>query len=258
MQIQEKYKIVAFCSLVKYHRRDSCIRKDKKKYRISQEFGMCTNSFSKYFKLCRDLGLMRELKSNYQLIGLPEIIRKLGLDLDRHCRWTNYDEYEKVTFKSVYDRVVFSPIIKNFNQQQYKINKKQKRLERVFSNSNLSMDQKLTKRIAKEAARAGVTFESYIERMLDSFTRTIVSGKYHVANLIGYSATSGSRWLRKMVENGIIDRKVKWKDAGLPVTHASYDVLIEERRRENGSYAVIPSSRGFRLSLGSSINLMLK
>lgn len=252
MHIREKYKIVAFCTLVKYRRTNSCISKKKSKHQLAREFGMCYNSFTKYFNLCKKRGLLRELKENWQFISLPEVVKKLELHLDKHCRWTEWDEYKEISFKTIYQKIVDSPVFKNFRQQQYKIEKKQIRLERVFSNSPLSVNQKLTIRVAKEASRMGMTFEEYIKRLRESLTTTIVSGKNHVANLIGYSATYGSKWLRKMEKEGVISRKIIKQYSELPVNHASFDLLRQEGKK------AVPTDKGFLLFLGSSITLTLK
>jgi hypothetical protein len=257
MDIREKYKIVAFCSLVKYHRVDSCIRKDKKCYQLAPEFGMCTNSYTKYFKLCKELGLMVELRSNYKLIALPEIVRKLEMDLDRHCRWTNWEEYKEINFRSIYEKVVYSLIVKNYKQQQHNIDRKQRKLDHLFSNGNLEVKRKVSQTTAKQAAKRGMTFNQYVQCLREELNKDIVSGKHHVANLIGYSATSGRRWLSKMDKCGMITREIVRKYADLPVVHGSFDVLVKERDQQGSSHVIIPTSKGWVLSLGSKIHLHL-
>jgi hypothetical protein len=138
------------------------------------------------------------------------------------------------------------------------ISRKQRKLDHLFSNGNIEVKQKVSQTTAKEAAKRGLTFNEYVKCMREELNDNIVSGKHHVANLIGYSATSGRKWLVKMDKSGIINREVVKKYSDLPVIHGAFEVLKSEREVQGRSHAIIPTSKGWLLCLGSRIQLTSK
>lgn len=217
---------------------------------LAKQLGISYNSFKKYQKLAIENGLLQQCGMHLQAIKLVEVIKRLNLNIDKYnlfFRWYKYTK--KPRFKDIYDQIVKSIILKNYRQQEFHILKKQNQLS-ILSN-DCTQEGKL--KVVKSLCKKGGNFEQGVTCMLEDIERGIVSGKNHVGALIGYSGTSGARWLRKLVREGNITRKIIKTFLRLPFTHCGFDTA----KAQYCFGTIVPSStlKRFILYLGSRIEL---
>lgn len=246
----ELYKILAFCAVIKNHRRNSMVYNAENKTILCKELGMSYNSYTKYLRLSRQYGFIKDLNKSYQVIDLVIIIKSLFGDvknakINKHVRFTENIQ----SFKQCYETIVKQIILKNYRQQQYKIDKKIKLLESI-SNRNLVHNKKLIKSLAKIASRNNMSFDNYISHLYRTTTKDILSGKNHIAKLIETSPTTGTKWLKKMNNEGDIVRTISGFYSKLAMNNSSFDSLKTEFK------VVVPTRTGLFVSLGSKITIM--
>lgn len=255
MDVKTRYSIISFVILLKLHRRNSCIYSHDNQKELAKNLGISYNSYRKYKKICIERGYLKKMGSHLQAIKIRTIIPDLGPDTDKYQRYFTEFKYEKISFKAVYNQLVKSFILLNYERQEFKINQSKNILEKIDNNRKLmtkSQKGKITTFI-KKAAKSGLSFDEYRQCILSRIEKGIISGKNHVANLINYSSTSGLRWLRKLEKEGIIDRKVKKLYLDGSLSHELFDYYKAKYKHS----FVIPCRylNKFMVILGSSICL---
>lgn len=249
-----KYKILAFLTMMKYHRRNSSIYGWESTVILAKSFGMSFNTFKKYFNLCLSKKYIVKKGNNYQAIGLTKVIKKFKLE---HLKFFKHTEYsETPSFKDVYKQIQDSILIKNFTQQDFAIKKDLESLksyEISLYNRTMSRDQKKSlKRLVKKAGKLRLSTDELVKRMYKNIN-TIKTGKNHAAKLLGMSTSSGKNILRRLSKDNKIEVKIIQEKIRMDVNHASFEYLKKKHK-----CVVIPSNGFFWLSIGREVSLDTK
>lgn len=246
--MEKQYKLLAFITLIKKHRINSMIYSCESKKVLAKELGMSYNTFKKWFEIAVEEGLLIKKGNHHQAINLVHTILHLGL---RKKLWKYHNfcyswNYEKLTFKNVYDRIITSIITNNYEQQAFII----ERNNVLFGfNSNSKKKSNYIRAIYKKALKLETSTEQLLQYTKENKINKIVSGKFHVAKLIGLSDSSGLRWLKKLHKRKIIKRKVEIKFIPSVTTFEDYDFHISNM----STGRLLPVVGGFKKFEGSSI-----
>lgn len=237
------------------------------KSKRSSELHYNYNTFKRMLYLCISEGLIKiTKKGHYQAISNKNIltymndgvIKEKNLTFNKYVKFFKKYTYEgTVTPKIIYEQVIKSLILKNYTQQQYNIDKIKKKLEVYESSfyrtkSASKSDLRLVRKLAKEASVKKLSTADYVKSLKEK-NKTIVSGKYHVSNIIKMSSTTGSRYLKKLSEREV-KRKIIKTRINLPLNNASFESL----KATHLDCTVIPvqSLNCFYVYKGSEIEIM--
>jgi hypothetical protein len=247
---QHKYKLLAFATLVKLHQTNSVLYGQDGGKATAKALGISYNAFKKYRKQSLELGLLVPKGKHHQFLGIRSIFKMLDLEeMGKHHRFFRYVSYGKASLKVIYNQIVKALVLNNYKQQDHRIKQKSFHIE-VFEakERNRTLDDKFL-RVWKKLEKKGETLPS----LRSSLQKTIVSGKNHVAGIIGMSPSTGARLLRKYHKAGIIERSIITKRINLEYNHGSYDFIKEFYNK--CIVIPIPSLGIFLHSLGSAISL---
>ena len=257
MERIQKYKLLSFITLCKKQRRNSvCLYSNESITKRVKDLGIGYNNFKKYKQVCLDNNLLRVTsKGNLVFIKMRDIITFMNdgvfdtknLTFNRFVKFFNYITYEKLSFKNIYEQIRKSIVLKNYAQQQYNINRNQ-----LLLDSLSHCNTRAIKKVIKLASQASMTTEQYL-KSLPNKNNTIVSGKYHVANLVGMSSSTGQRLLKNLSKKEI-KRTIIKEVLSTKLNRAEYDYYTE--MYSNTDYMVIPSKEVLYLYKGSTITIL--
>lgn len=249
-------KILAFLTMIKFHRRNSCIYTSENLTQVYKSLKMSYNTFHKYFSICIKEGFIIEDKGAYRAIKLRTAMQQLDLTNLKFFHQTEYDC--EITFKNVYKQIQDSLLIRNFQQQQYKIEQNKDFLKVYYKKSKnrvksevfyTTSEKRVLKKLIVCARKAGMSTDKYIKRIEES-SKEILTGKFHASNILGMSPASGANALKRLSKSKIQREKVSIK-SDLKMTDHSFEIL----KAENPNTVIVPTRKGFFLSKGSIINL---
>lgn len=257
MERIQKYKLLSFITLCKKERRNSvCLYKNESISNRAKTLGIGFNNFKRYKQLCLDNNLLRVTsKGNYVFVKMRDIItfmndgvfNEKNLTFNRFVCFFNYTSYEKLTFKNIYNQIRKSIVLKNYAQQQYNINRNQLLLDSLSHRNTRAI-----KKVIKLASKANMSTEQYI-KSLPNKNNTIVSGKYHVANLVGMSSSTGQRLLKDLSKKEI-KRTIIKELLSTSLNRVEYDYYND--LYSNTTHMVIPSNECIYLYKGSIITIL--
>jgi hypothetical protein len=214
----EKYKVLALCVLIKHHTTNSVIPRKIPIAQYCKQIGISFNTFAKYRAIARKEGFFIGFGNTERLIKIVTIIDALDIDITRHHRFfrEEYEKGEKVTFKKVYERILQSYLMVNYQSQQYKIDKKKHTLELLnqldnsFQACSSPQRQIDVDRQYKSLKRKykGDSIKEIKSRISKGFNDRIVTGSYHAANLIGVSHTTANKKLWDLHNRKKLHREV--------------------------------------------------
>ena len=199
-----------------------------------------------------------------RLISIPKILTILndGVVLEKNLmfnktlRFFKYWEYRgKITFKTIYNRIVESLLIKNFDQQDYRIKftKKLKAYYYQLEDSCTRFDDysSVLKKGMKLASANNMSIEEYISSTLKRSIKRIVTGKNHSAKIIDMSPATSIRVLNRMHSEKTLYRIVKTTDLGKVTSQEQLDAISDVR----SGRVVITSTGRVKHFLGSVVSL---
>jgi hypothetical protein len=249
---QQKYKLLAFTTLVKLRHDNSVLYGQEGGKSTAKALGISYNTFKKYKKQSISLGILNPMGTHYQFIGIRKIVTILELDdcLNKHTRWFRHAGYTKVSFKIIYNQIKDILVLNNYKQQDHQIKTHSYEMGVFIAKDCNSILNGKQRSVYKKLNKRGETLTSLRSRTKD----TIVSGKNHVARILGMSASTGSRLLHKLHTSKRIERKVVKTRIDLPFSHASFDYI-----KENWNKCIILPISSLSIFLhfkGSSIKLL--
>lgn len=257
MEKIEKYKLLSFITLCKKQRVNSvCLYKNESISLRAKELGIGFNNFKKYKQICLDNSLLRvTTKGSLVFINMKDImtfmndgvVNEKNLTFNRFVLFFNYTSYEKVTFKNIYNQIRKSIVLKNYTQQQFHINRNQLLLDSLSHRNTRAI-----KKVIKLASKANMSTEQYI-KSLPNKNNTIVSGKYHVANLVGMSSSTGQRLLKELSKKEI-KRTIIKELLSTSLNRVEYDYYTD--LYSTTTHMVIPSNKCIYLYKGSTITIL--
>ena len=225
-------------------------------------------TFKKYLNKCIELGMIKSQGEHLYVINYRDLIKNwCGIDSEHnkklqkfftHVFIFNKTDYGKKnpSFKDIYNQIIDSVIIKNFQQQEYKINKQKKTLDLYQKSSKegchptSKREYKLLKSLVKEAAQRGLTTEQYIKRISKKTDWYIKTGKNHISKLIGMSSSTGQIRLKKLQKENKIQREIILVNTGLPVIDECFQILKKETK-----HLIVPKGNVLFISKGSRIGM---
>jgi hypothetical protein len=187
-----------------------------------------------------------------QFVSIIRVVEILELDnITKYIKFFSYKWYEKLTLRAIYTEIKYELCLTNYKQQKFQINKKAKELSFVKHAKN---SKKSPYRRTKEVLKKYGSFKNSISSISANFTESVISGKNHVANLVGCSASTAANILKKMSEAEIIDRKIVKVYINQAVSNAMFDIL----RIKYPNAAILPQMKrnNFCIVLGSSIRVV--
>lgn len=251
MTQQRRYRILAFVLLLKKYRGNSVILSSENKLFMSKKLGMSYNTYSSLLKESLELGIIKSSGDNFQVIGLIDSIGKLELlqYITVHQDFYKRAYFQFKNYKQVYEELVKLVALHNYKMQAYNIEQK----EILFSKNKEDRfkRKKILKKCCKKAAKDGISTDAYLTNLRVNRKRNIVSGKFHLGKILGYSSSSGSNWLRKMHNEATITRKVNCFFIEGKHDPISYGYLINEFK----DFKIVPTSSGYKGYLGSIITI---
>lgn len=186
-----------------------------------------------------------------QFISILKVVSILELDgITQYVKFFSYKWYEELTFRGIYKAIKYELCLTNYKQQNFNKNRKAKELSFV---TNAKNSKKSPYRRTKQVLKKYGSFDNSIRSISANYTETIISGKYHVANILGCSPSTASNVMKEMVAAEIITRDIVKHYINHPVSHAMYDSL--KVRYPNS--AIIPQMKrnSFCVVLGSAIQI---
>lgn len=274
MQQKDKRKLLAFITMVKLNRSNSVVLySNEAKSKRASELHYNYNTFKKNINLCISEGLIKTTKNGHlQVVKMQDcityfndgVVDTKNLTFNKHVlffRYFKYDENTKLTPKIIYEQITKSLILRNYAQQQHCINKNQYYIdlyETSFYCTNLVREKSFTKsdrsllnKLSKVAGKLNLSTSDYI-KILKEKHKAILSGKYHVADIVEMSTSTGSRYLTKLAKKEISREVIKLR-RNLPLNQANYELLQAEYPKAK----VVPSHvmNCFFIYKGSEIGL---
>lgn len=261
------YKLFAFAILLKFNRDNSIVYNDESFRKLASNNNINGRTFKKYFNLCIKEGIIVKQGIHHNVIGYYKIIKlwqskfdnsqeyNKDCDLFSHLQIFNQTTYKKKTFKNIYNQILDSILIKNFKQQQYRINEVKQWIsiynKSFDGNKNLNKyEQKQTKLLMQRAASFGMSVDAFIKRLneCDIYVKT---GKFHASKKISMSASTGARILRRLQTEEKVYREVVVLHTNVSVNHSGFDYL----KTQNKEQTIIISEGEFLIAKGSRIEM---
>lgn len=242
-----KYRLLAFITALKRVRRNSCLYNYDSNLELSKLLQTDRNTFAKYKKECVRLGLLNKSGSGYQFVGLKKAVFILLGDEDalRHVSFFNQSKSNKLSLSEINEEIKYGIALRNFNQQQFKIKRKQEILQGF---RNRFMPKRVARRVKKMCKEYSCQ-PSDLPRILNC-NSNVITGKNHLAKILGCSPTAAVTLLKKWNDNNLIKRTVIAKKVSMPKNHGTFDYLKSIYNRY-----IIPVSDGYLVSLGSVIQV---
>ena len=241
MEIKEKYKLLAFITLLKFSKKNSILNKSINNSKFIKELGISNNTFQKYKKLSIDLGYIVPFNNHFKIIKLVEIINDLDININSYNRFFRHVYYKSKTFKSIYETIQESFLLKNFKSQEYKLHKKSYKAE-------------VAKEIISNCKYKGISLYSHCQCILSNFNSKIVTGSYHCSKLNKLSHATNNSILNRMHTSNKLKRTIIRKRLG-KMTDLQSEVFNETLK----SGKIFLSSKGFGYRVkGSGIQLTTK
>jgi hypothetical protein len=261
------YKLFAFAILLKFNRENSMVYNDESFRKLASDNNINGRTFKKYFNLCKKEGIIVGQGEHYNVIAYHKIINvwqskfdnsqeyNKECDLFSHLQIFNQTTYKKKTFKNIYNQILDSIIIKNFKQQQYRINEVKQWIgiynKSFDGNKNLNKyEQKQTKLLMQRAASFGMSVDAFIKR-LNECDIYIKTGKFHAAKKVNMSASTGTRILKRLQTEEKVYREIVVLPTNIKVNHAGFDYL----KAQNKEQTIIISEGEFMVAKGSRIEM---
>ena len=260
MEIKEKYKLLAFITLLKFSKKNSILNKKIKTSSFIKELGISNNTFQKYKKLSIDLGYIIPYNNHFKIIKIVDIINDLDININSHNRFFRHVYYQSKTFKSIYETIQESFLLKNFKSQEFKLYKKSYKAEvakEIISNSKYKVVQDnlpMKRKLEKEACKKGISLYSHCQCILSNFNSKIVTGSYHCSKLNKLSHVTNNSILNRMHDSNKLKRTIIRKRLG-KMTDLQIEVFNETLK--TGKVFVSPKGFGYRVK-GSGIQLTTK
>lgn len=267
MDIILKYKLLSFITLCKKQRRNSvCLYRNESISKRVKDLGIGYNNFKKYKQICLDNNLLKVTsKGNLVFIKMKDImtfmndgvVNEKNLTFNRFVLFFNYTTYEKLTFKNIYNQIRKSIVLKNYSQQQYKIDITQDLIKTYYNKDYRNTkapkaNYRTFKRISKKAAEVSMSSNDYMKSLSLKNRDYIVSGKHHISRLIGMSSSTGQRILKELSKKEI-KREVIKETLSTILSRDIYDSYVDMYK--NTTYMVVPSQDKVYLIKGSKITL---
>jgi response regulator of citrate/malate metabolism len=246
------FKVLAFATSVKFYRRNSCIYTLENKKTLAKELGLSYNTFNKYLKFSVENNLVTITKGAIQFKNLTEIGKLLKLDISKYMLFFKWYPYEgRPCFKAIYQTLIEEKLLLNYKQQLFKVKKKQKELNKVESIQNR---KKTHPKVVKSVLNKYGSVVKAKNSICRNFKPQIVSGKNHVAKIIGCSPSTSINIWKRLQRNKVIKRETIFKNLNLPYTHAGFEVA----KTKEG--VIVPSEKlqTLFLSVGSTITLLVQ
>lgn len=262
-----KYKLLAFITLCKKQRRNSVvIYKNESIANRAKAMGIGYYTFKKYLDICIKNKLITETTTgHYILVKMRDIlvfmndgvVTAKNLTFNRFVLFFNYHEYETITFKEIHEQIRKSIILKNYKQQQFRIDQTQHLVKFYFNKDYRTQRAKQEVyntyiSIVKQARKEYMTSEEYIKSLSKKSRKYIVSGKYHVAGLIEMSPSTGQRLLKQLSKKEI-KREVQTQDITNTYNSKTFDFYSDYFRKSK--FRVVPTRTKLLLFKGSRITL---
>lgn len=259
----EQIKLLAFVTLVKSVYRNSVIYSRYSNAHHAKRLGIHANTFKKYIASLEDYGLLAPYGKDRQILGLSTCIKIILPEQDfyemNHARFFQEAVQNKLNLKEIYNIILFSLVRRNFAQQTKMFEKKHQLLsDSGYLRNSLNRQgttegkHKAVKAIVRMAKKANVSsVDDYVKEMRKDLKKEVVTGKFHVANIIGMSPTTGAKYLRKWNASNLIERKkivVKIKE--LPTNGYAFEMLT---RTVGTRGKVVLSSKGYFLHFKGSV-----
>lgn len=245
----QNIRLLAFICTFKKKRRNSVIYRHEKKYIIARKLGMSAVTVGKYITACKDLGLITEHHNEQKFVKLSVCIQVLFPNDDftqlRNVRFFKNHSYN--TAKDFQQAIEFALLRHNVKKQEFNIARKSV-IDELGTNCLKKGSLHKLKALAKE-------FHCSISQLVSVCRRisTAITGKYHLAGLIGCSPSTASARLSKWARNNSIKRTIVTQFHDMPCSHATFDVL-----KERGNKYIVPvkDGSGWMANLGSAITLL--
>lgn len=246
----KKYKILAFIVLVKKHRKNSIFFQGENQIDLAKQLGISYTSFKKYKTYCIENGILVEYGVHQQFIKLTKAIELLKLDVNKYHKFFSWKHYTSLTLKNIYEEIVQELLLVKFKQQQFRIDKKQKELSKVQQVEN---SKRTDPRKVKPLLKKYGSIEKAKSSISKNFTNSIVSGKNHVASIVGCSPATGKNLLKKLHNKNVITRTIVFEKLNYEYNTYSFDMI----KATNKQWTIVPSTKNqcFYLSKGSLISL---
>ena len=226
LEQKQKHEILAFATLLRLKRSIGVLEyKSENSSQRCKELHISYNKYKKLKNQCLNLGILKVSRNGHLMfIGVSEILSILnegeeisGLRFNKHLRFYNKVSYvDDVKFKTIVEQIRESFCIINYSQQDFKIKKNQEMIDtyNLSTNSTKVMDpaqrkhtEAVLKKLTKLARQSGLSSADFVKR-LEENNNGIITGKYHIANLLGMSSSTGSRILNSLEKKGIKREKI--------------------------------------------------
>lgn len=229
-------------------RRNSLLYTKDRLVLLAKNIGVSLNTFKKYLKKCSDLGLLVPFNNSRKFQKLSVCIKTILPELNfKKFRFVRFFCKTLTTVKSIYEQIRYSVFVSHAKTQQHNINRKTA-IQSLNSNRTTHSQMKLLKRIAK---KQGCEVGSLVS--LSKCNEEIVTGKYHLSNIIGCSPSTASKLLIRWHCREAIKREIVEVGIKCPVTHDHFDAL-----KSLGYTHVLVSKdmSGFKCKIGSKVSIV--
>lgn len=200
-------------------------------------------------RMAGKLGLLEQSGTHQQFISLKRVCEVLFPDAARYFNNVRfYAGFEKKPdFKGYYERIKYALAKCNFKQQQFKIDKNSSIQSIGTNRENVVNGKKLIALMKRYKVSSVRALKSIVQRV-----EYIVTGKNHIARLIGCSASTGSKLLKKWHSKGLFKREMVKALFKSDLNHSTFEVL-----KSMGNKFIVPHSEGagFWINKGSKITL---
>lgn len=237
-------RLLSFVCAIKALRRNSVIYSHDRAYKLSPLLSIAPQTFNKYMAALDDLGLIRHTARGHRVIvSLSDCAKVLLPEWGAgRCHIRFFAAFDKVPNVKYYeDHIRFAIAKLNYTQQRYHAGRKQHLIRNCTNLASSNLTRALNKYRAKDVAD--------ITRILNPY---VVTGKYHLSNLMGCSPGTAARLLRFWTAGKRIARTIVQK-CFYGFTHANFDSLKEE-----GYKYVYPNRRKdmYIATIGSVIEIL--
>lgn len=222
----------------------------EKGYKFCDKIGLSVNTYKRFSQQAINDGFLIPMGKHYQFIDLSKIMYLLFEISTKEEKWLQNNvrfftgvKYDNIKYKSVLSRIEFAFVELNYKQQAY-FNRIKNRAKEIFTNRfTCKKDYQFLKRAVSLLKLPDMT---ELESIVNENFNHILTGKYHVANHLGTSPSTGRNRLREW-DGLYISRTIVSEFVHCHTSDALFD-----RLKQSNKY-VLPCNNGFLLSKGSVI-----
>jgi hypothetical protein len=237
VEIKDAQRVLAFVSSLKNKRINSILQHhDETPSMAAKRLNIDFKGYKKYFHALRILNVSwQDTKGNIRVRSIPEVLGILAVTCNNPLFNSNLHFFNNMIHSSKIDRTKLthrdflkfiqeSLLLQKLIQQEahHKEIAVQLRKQGIETNRQKVRGDVSLIKDGKELSQEVIESNPTLHDTVSLLNRGVVTGKSHVAKILGSSNSTGARTLRRIAAKKFVDRKIVYKNTGVFLNPSEY------------------------------------